>query len=112
MRLAAPLPASVVSVNVGPGDGDKYTIAGYGTANEASRGAVGMLRQAKLVAAEPRALVDPNRTGSIGASACFGDFGGPVLRGDALIGVITRDSASASAHRLRASHALGAGGGE
>jgi len=90
VRLAAPLPASVVPVKVGEGDGDHYTIAGYGTANEASRGAVGTLREAKLVAAEPRALVDPNRTGSIGASACFGDSGGPVLRGGALIGIITR----------------------
>ena len=90
VRLAAPLPASVVPVTVGEGDGDQYTIAGYGTANEAARGAVGTLRQAKLVAAEPRALVDPNRTGSIGASACFGDSGGPVLRGGALIGIITR----------------------
>jgi hypothetical protein len=90
VRLAAPLPVSIVPVKVGEGDGDQYTIAGYGTASEAARGAVGTLREAKLVAAEPRALVDPNRTGSIGASACFGDSGGPVLRGGALIGIITR----------------------
>jgi hypothetical protein len=94
VRLAAALPASVVPVRVGhgdqPADGDEYIIAGYGTASEASRGAVGTLREAKLVRAEPRALVDPNRTGSIGASACFGDSGGPVLRGGALIGIITR----------------------
>ena len=38
----------------------------------------------------PRALVDPNRTGSIGASACFGDSGGPVTRGGELVGIITR----------------------
>jgi hypothetical protein len=73
VRLAAALPASVVPVRVGhgdqPADGDEYIIAGYGTASEASRGAVGTLREAKLVRAEPRALVDPNRTGSIGASA-------------------------------------------
>lgn len=90
LRLAAPLPASIVPVDVGPGDGDQYTIAGYGTASEASRGAFGTLREAKLVAAEPRALVDPKRTGSIGASACFGDSGGPVLRGGVLTGIITR----------------------
>ena len=94
MRLAAALPASVVPVRVGhgdqPADGDEYIIAGYGTASEASRGAVGTLREAKLVRAEPRALVDPNRTGSIGASACFGDSGGPVLRCGALFGIITR----------------------
>jgi hypothetical protein len=80
----------VTPVAVGEGDGDSYTIAGYGTASEARSGAVGTLREATLIAAEARALVDPNRTGSISASACFGDSGGPVLRGTALIGVISR----------------------
>ena len=41
-------------------------------------------------APQSRALVDPNRTGSIGASACFGDSGGPVMRGGMLVGIITR----------------------
>jgi hypothetical protein len=90
LRLSSPLPASVTPASVGEGQGDSYTIAGFGTASESHRGAFGMLREAQLVAAELRALVDPNRTGSIGASACFGDSGGPVLRGTALIGVITR----------------------
>ena len=35
-------------------------------------------------------LVDPNRSGNISASACFGDSGGPVLRGGELVGIITR----------------------
>ena len=43
-----------------------------------------------LVAEGPNTLVDPNRAGSIGASACFGDSGGPVLRGGMLVGIITR----------------------
>jgi secreted trypsin-like serine protease len=90
VRLARPLPASVTPASIGPGDGDRYTIAGFGTASERHRAAFGTLREAHLVAAEPRALVDPNRAGAIGASACFGDSGGPVLRGTALIGVITR----------------------
>ncbi|MBM3529059.1 MAG: S1 family peptidase [Alphaproteobacteria bacterium] len=94
VRLASPLPASVVPVPVAE-DGsedaiDSYTIAGFGTPNEAARFSFGTLREARLVAAEPRALVDPTRTGSIGASACFGDSGGAVMRGGALIGVISR----------------------
>ncbi len=40
--------------------------------------------------ASARALVDPHRSGSIGASACFGDSGGPVMRGGELVGIITR----------------------
>ena len=81
LKLAAPLPATVEAAPVGEGEGDTFTIAGYGS---------GTLREATLVAAEPRALVDPNRTGSISASACFGDSGGPVMRGGMLVGVITR----------------------
>ncbi len=42
------------------------------------------------MAASRGALVDPNRQGAIGASACFGDSGGPVMRGGMLVGVITR----------------------
>ena len=84
------MPAGASPVAVGAGAGDSYTIAGYGTASEAARGAFGSLRKARLVRAEPYALVDPNRKGSIGASACYGDSGGPVLRGSALIGVISR----------------------
>lgn len=89
-RLSRPLPASVTPVAVGDGGGETYTIAGYGTADERQRGAYGQLREARLVAAERFALVDPGRTGSIGASACFGDSGGPVLRGSHLVGIITR----------------------
>jgi hypothetical protein len=48
------------------------------------------LREARLIAAGPYALVDPNRSGSISASACHGDSGGPVLHGSVLVGVISR----------------------
>jgi hypothetical protein len=89
LRLAAPLPADIAAAPVGEGSGDSYTIAGYGTTDERWRASSG-LHEATLVAESPLALIDPNRTGSIGASACFGDSGGPVLRGGALIGVITR----------------------
>jgi hypothetical protein len=90
LKLTSPLPASVGTAPVGEGEGDSYAIAGYGTAHESSPGAFGTLREATLVAAEPRALVDPHRTGSISASACFGDSGGPVMRGGMLVGIITR----------------------
>jgi hypothetical protein len=90
LRLATPLPADVATVPVGDGSGDRYTIAGYGTTDERWRGSFGVLREATLVAESPYALVDPNRVGSISASACFGDSGGPVLRGGILVGVITR----------------------
>jgi len=89
-RLARPLPAAITPFTVGEGGGESYTIAGYGTADERHRGAFGYLREARLIAAERFALVDPNRDGSISASACFGDSGGPVLRGSQLVGIITR----------------------
>lgn len=88
LKLAAPLSHSAAPI--GDGGGDTFTIAGYGTTNESARAAFGSLHEASLVAASARALVDPNRTGSIGASACFGDSGGPVMRGGMLVGIITR----------------------
>jgi hypothetical protein len=88
LRLATDLPTAPALV--GPGSGESFTIAGYGTTDERWRGSFGSLHEATLIAAAPFALVDPQRTGSISASACFGDSGGPVLRGGELIGVITR----------------------
>lgn len=92
LMLRAPLPGSISPLPVGnPGDGD-FTIAGFGTASEAQRMAVGMLREARLVQASHHRwmLVDPNRSGKISASACFGDSGGAVIQNGALVGVITR----------------------
>jgi Trypsin len=90
LRLASPLPADVAVAPIGDGTGASYIIAGYGTTNEQSPGESGTLHEAMLVAEGPNTLVDPNRAGSIGASACFGDSGGPVLRGGMLVGIITR----------------------
>jgi Trypsin len=90
LKLAEPLPFGVSAAPIGNGAGDSFTIAGYGTADESAGGGFGALRQANLVAASRGALVDPNRQGEIGASACFGDSGGPVMRGGLLVGVITR----------------------
>jgi hypothetical protein len=88
LRLASPL-SGVSAAPIGDGGGNSFTIAGYGTVNERER-SFGALNEATLVAASAHALVDPHRTGSIGASACFGDSGGPVMRGGMLVGIITR----------------------
>jgi Trypsin len=90
LRLARAMPG-VTPIPVGNGRaGGAVTVAGYGTVDERQPGAVGALHEARLVPTRGRLLVDPNRAGSLGASACFGDSGGPVVRGGALIGVITR----------------------
>jgi Trypsin len=86
----AVIKGSLTAVPIGDGEGDSYIIAGYGTTDESRQDSFGVLHEATLVAASPHALVDPNRTGSISASACFGDSGGPVLRGGKLVGVVTR----------------------
>jgi hypothetical protein len=90
LKLASPLPFGVSAPPIGGGGGDTFTIAGYGTTDESARGAFGALHEASLVAGPGRQLVDPNRSGGISASACFGDSGGPVMRGGALVGIITR----------------------
>lgn len=90
LTLKSPLPAGISPATIGTSDGASFTIAGYGTTNERNRLAFGTLHEASLVAASPLALVDPNRSGSISASACFGDSGGPVMRGGVLVGIITR----------------------
>jgi hypothetical protein len=90
--LRAPLPGSISPLPVGsPGDG-AFTIAGFGTASEAQRMAIGTLREARLVQAAHHRymLVDPNRSGKLSASACFGDSGGAVIQNGALVGVIAR----------------------
>jgi hypothetical protein len=92
LKLSAPLPPSISPLPIGEGDGDRYTIAGYGTIDERRRGSTGALHEATLMAVGRYALVDPNRDASIGASACFGDSGGAVLRGGTLVGVISRAS--------------------
>ena len=98
ITLASPLPASYQPIATGSaGGGGTYTIAGYGTAQEAARMHSAGLREARLVAdARYGALVDPNRRGAISASACMGDSGGPVARFDGtryvLVGIVERVS--------------------
>ena len=88
--LTLTVPLSIGAATIGQSDSDNFTIAGYGTTDERNRAAFGTLHEARLVSASPLALVDPNRSGSISASACFGDSGGPVMRGGVLVGIITR----------------------
>jgi hypothetical protein len=92
LRLATPLPAEVEIAPIGDGEGDSYTIVGYGTTDERWRVPSRLLQEATLVAQSPGTLVDPNRTSRIGASVCFGDSGGAVLRGGMLVGIMARGS--------------------
>jgi hypothetical protein len=89
LRLNKPLPETLQPAHVGQGEGGIFTIAGFGVTNEHRRGA-SALHKADLVVDSRFALIDPDRKGSVGASACYGDSGGPVLRGGWLVGVITR----------------------
>jgi hypothetical protein len=90
LRLSTPLPAELEVAPIGDGEGETYIIAGFGTTDEGWIGPSAILHEATLVAHSPRELVDPNRTGAMGASACFGDSGGPALRGGMLVGIVTR----------------------
>ncbi len=90
LHLATPLPMTIAAAAVGEGSGENFTIAGYGATDERGRGSFGHLHEAHLVNAGDNVLVDPKRAGNISASACFGDSGGPVLRGGELVGIITR----------------------
>ena len=95
LTLAQPLPTEITPLAVGQGDGP-FVAAGYGTDVESQRNLLGSLQEATLVPAQPNTLVDPAREGSISASACYGDSGGPIVRrsgtGFVLVGIITRAS--------------------
>lgn len=97
LRLERPLPRGYVPIATGGGaGGGTYTIAGHGSATETRRPQSAGLRAATLVRDATGALVDPNRRGEIGASACLGDSGGPVAVFDGsrymLVGIIERAS--------------------
>jgi secreted trypsin-like serine protease len=100
MKLARPLPASVIPATLGndmppPQAGDHYTVTGYGTSVRNDDKTLGTLRAAALVATgKPGSLqirlVDPATKGtSAGMGACTGDSGSPVYSGTALIGVVS-----------------------
>jgi hypothetical protein len=98
LTLASPLPGQFVPIATGDAGTDgAYTIAGYGTAREAERMHSAGLKEARLVAdSRYGGLVDPNRHGTISASACMGDSGGPVAKFDGkryvLVGIVERVS--------------------
>lgn len=98
LTLASPLPTHYVPIATGEAGNDgAYTIAGYGTAQEAERMHSAGLREARLVPdSRYGALVDPKRHGAISASACMGDSGGPVAKFDGkrfvLVGIVERVS--------------------
>jgi len=100
MKLARPLPASIVPATLGnsgraPQPGDRYTVTGYGLAARGDEKSIGTLRAASLVATgRPGSLqirlVDPATGGTrSGMGACTGDSGAPVYEGTALIGVVS-----------------------
>ncbi len=98
LTLASPLPAQYVPITTGDAGNDgTFTIAGFGTAQEAARMHSAGLREARLIADQKYgALVDPKRHGPISASACMGDSGGPVAKFDGkryvLVGIVERVS--------------------
>jgi hypothetical protein len=105
VQLAEPLPQSVSPIRVGGGSGGgDLIIAGYGTPIEGMTPRTAGLREARVVpeSGGHGALVDPTRRGEVGASACMGDSGGPVVRRDAsgyvLVGVITKASRYSPTH--------------
>jgi hypothetical protein len=95
LTLAESLPSTITPLVVGDGDGP-FVIAGYGTDVESTRALGAVLHEATVVAAGGNALVDPNRSGLLSPSACYGDSGGPVVRrvggSYVLVGVISRAS--------------------
>jgi hypothetical protein len=98
LTLARPLPASFTPIAFGSGSGP-MVIAGYGISYESARAQSAGLREARLVSQSGYSygpLVDPNRRGDLGASACMGDSGGPVAQLDGgryvLVGIVDRAS--------------------
>lgn len=96
LTLARPLPSNYLPIATGGSGSGNFIIAGYGVSYESPRAPSAGLRQAQLVSQGGASLVDPNRKGSIGASACMGDSGGPVAQFDGsrfiLVGIIDRAS--------------------
>jgi len=106
LRLAAPLPADIQPLTLGSGlwQGETVTMAGFGLASETNKKTARTLREVTLVNAgnyttanTVKVAVDTENRGEIlGAGACRGDSGGPVLRGPSgsrdLVGIVSWSS--------------------
>lgn len=106
LRLAAPLPADIQPLSLGSGlwQGETVTMAGFGLASEHNKKTARVLREVTLVNAgnyttanTVKVAVDTENRGEIlGAGACRGDSGGPVLRGSSgsrdLVGIVSWSS--------------------
>jgi secreted trypsin-like serine protease len=106
VRLAQPLPADLRPLELGGRltQGEAVTMAGFGLGSEKNKGSARVLREATLVNAgnyttanTVKVAVDPEHRGEVlGAGACRGDSGGPVLRGKAserdLVGIVSWSS--------------------
>lgn len=106
LRLAAPLPADIQPLSLGSGlwQGETVTMAGFGLAAENNKKTARVLREVTLVNAgnyttanTVKVAVDTENRGEIlGAGACRGDSGGPVLRGPPgsrdLVGIVSWSS--------------------
>ena len=84
----------------------KVRVVGFGLTTQAGTGDNTKLHQAMLTVTDPTCAGDPSCAAAIapagefmaggdGKDACFGDSGGPIYLGDALIGVVSRGVASA-----------------
>ncbi|RXT20468.1 hypothetical protein B5U98_19520 [Bosea sp. Tri-39] len=106
LRLAAPLPADIQPLTLGSGlwQGETVTMAGFGLASENNKKTARTLREVTLVNAgnyttanTVKVAVDTENRGEVlGAGACRGDSGGPVLRGPSgsrdLVGIVSWSS--------------------
>jgi len=106
LRLATPLPADIQPLTLGSGlwQGETVTMAGFGLASENNKKTARTLREVTLVNAgnyttanTVKVAVDTENRGEIlGAGACRGDSGGPVLRGPPgsrdLVGIVSWSS--------------------
>jgi secreted trypsin-like serine protease len=103
IRLAQPLAPDMIPAQIAGGawTGEKLTVAGFGVGREGASATARILRTAELIgngdAGAPNGVVsalDETALGTrIGAGACRGDSGGPVLRGTAqsaqLVGIVS-----------------------